>query len=80
MFIVEDAAALKAAANPNLREILARYSNLSELTTIYVIAEPADTQAALEQQNGRLLADWEVFEVYEIDHDSCGGVFSDKAS
>ncbi|MBN8500956.1 MAG: hypothetical protein J0M19_07390 [Sphingomonadales bacterium] len=59
MLIIDNAAALEAVADPNLRLILARYADMIDLATIYVIVGPADTQAALEQQRGRPLADWE---------------------
>lgn len=71
MLIIDDAAALEAVADPDLRVILARYADMIDLATIYVIVGPADTQAALEQQRGRPLADWEFVKVspggwYEI--------------
>lgn len=59
MLIIEDAAALEAVADPDLRAILARYSDMIDLATIYIATGPADTQTALEQQRGRPLADWE---------------------
>lgn len=59
MLIIDHAAALETVADPNLRAILARYADMMDLATIYVIVGPADTQSALEQQRGRPLADWE---------------------
>jgi hypothetical protein len=71
MLIINDAAALEAVAEPNLRAILARYADMMDLATIYVIVGPADKQSALEQQRGRPLAGWEFIKInpgswYEI--------------
>ena len=63
MLLIEDAAALEAVADPDLRAILTRYAEMMDLATIYVIVGPADTQTALEQHRGRPLADWEFIKV-----------------
>lgn len=59
MLIINDAAALEAVANPDLRAILSRYADMLELATIYIVVGPADTQAALAEKRRRPLADWE---------------------
>lgn len=59
MLIINDAAAHEAVADPALRTILARYAEMMDLATIYIVVGPADTQPALEQRCGRPFADWE---------------------
>lgn len=60
MIIIDDAAALSAVADADLRGILTRYADIMDLATIYVLVGPVDTQAALEQRRGRPLTGWEV--------------------
>lgn len=59
MLIIDDAAGLEAVADPDLRAILAGYADMIDLATIYIVLGSADSLAALEQQRGRPLADWE---------------------
>jgi hypothetical protein len=63
MLVINDAAALEAEANPDLRAILSRYADVLELATIYIVVGPADTVAALAEKRLRPLADWEFIKV-----------------
>lgn len=63
MLIINEAADLEAVADPDLRAILSRYADLLELATIYIVVGSADTEAALAEKRGRLLADWEFIKV-----------------
>lgn len=81
MLIINDAAALEAVADPDLRAILSRYADMLELATIYIVVGTADTKAALAEKRRRPLADWEFikvnpggwFEVVEITCDDGAG-------
>lgn len=64
MLILRTAAEIASEADPNLRLILARYADMMDLATIYVVTGPADTPAALDSARGRPLTDWEFIQVH----------------
>lgn len=64
MLIIKNAAELASVADPNLRAILMRYSDMLDLATIYVVTGPADTLEALDRARGRALAYWEFIQVH----------------
>ena len=64
MLILRTAAELASVADPNLRLILARYADMMDLATIYVVTGPADTLVALDGVRGRPLADWEFIQAH----------------
>lgn len=64
MLILRTAAEIASVADPNLRLILARYADMMDLATIYVVTGPADTLAALDRLRGRPLADWEFIQAH----------------
>lgn len=58
MIIIDNAAALEAVADPSLRPILSRYSDMMDLAVIYIV-EPGDTLNDLADLRGCSFADWE---------------------
>lgn len=64
MLILRTAAEIVSVADPNLRLILARYADMMDLATIYVVTGPADTLVALDRARGRPLTDWEFIQAH----------------